>query len=160
MVRQGSVLYVGTATVPQVPRPVFGRLPGLATSYCSSQKNSGAANRSRPYQISWLLQDLNVLCLPAFGAFLDFELHGLAFLQATESIRLDRREMHENIFAGLTADKAKTLGVVKPLYCSLFHVVTFSVLNFSAEKIAAGESGIAGWRADNHRRGDTTWPSF
>jgi len=82
----------------------------------------------------FVLQDLNVLCLPTLGAFLDFELDRLAFLQAAESIRLDRREMHENVFAGLTADKAKTLGVVKPLYCSLFHVVTFSVLNFSAEK--------------------------
>jgi hypothetical protein len=31
--------------------------------------------------------------------------------------------MHENIFAILAADEAKSLCVVKPLHCSLFHFV-------------------------------------
>jgi hypothetical protein len=30
--------------------------------------------------------------------------------------------MHENVFARLAADKAVALGVIEPLYCSLFHV--------------------------------------
>jgi hypothetical protein len=30
--------------------------------------------------------------------------------------------VHEYIFPVLTADEAETLGVVKPLHCSLFHV--------------------------------------
>jgi hypothetical protein len=38
----------------------------------------------------------------------------LAFLQAAEAARLNRREMHENIFAILPADEAKTFRVVKP----------------------------------------------
>jgi hypothetical protein len=35
--------------------------------------------------------------------------------------------MHENVFAGLTADKAIALGVIEPLYCSLFHIVVLFV---------------------------------
>jgi hypothetical protein len=31
--------------------------------------------------------------------------------------------MHENIFATLAADESVTLGIVKPLYCSLFHIL-------------------------------------
>jgi hypothetical protein len=30
--------------------------------------------------------------------------------------------MDEDIFAALAADESKTLGVVKPLHCSLFHI--------------------------------------
>jgi hypothetical protein len=33
--------------------------------------------------------------------------------------------VHEHVFAILTADKAKPLGIVKPLHCSLFHCVDF-----------------------------------
>ena len=56
--------------------------------------------------------------------------YGLAFLKAAESIRLDGGEMHENIVAGLTADKPVAFGVVKPLYCSLFQFITCYYLNF------------------------------
>src|SRR5450631_1974258 len=66
------------------------------------------------------LQRPDVLSLPALGPFGNLKLHTLAFLQAAESARLDRREMHENIFAALPADKAVAFGIVKPLYCSLF----------------------------------------
>jgi hypothetical protein len=31
--------------------------------------------------------------------------------------------MHENILATLAADESVTLGIVKPLYCSLFHIL-------------------------------------
>jgi putative heme iron utilization protein len=69
---------------------------------------------------SGYLDSLDVLRLPALGAFGHVELHGLAFLQAAEATSLNRGEMHENVFAILTADKAIALGVVKPLHCSLF----------------------------------------
>jgi len=68
------------------------------------------------------LDSLNVFGLQALGAFGDAELHRLALLEALESARLDGREMHENVFARLAADKAVALGVIEPLYCSLFHV--------------------------------------
>jgi hypothetical protein len=71
------------------------------------------------------LGGLNVLRLPAFGAFYDIELNLLAFLQATESVRLDCGEVNEHILAILAADKTITLGIVKPLYCSCFHGVAY-----------------------------------
>jgi hypothetical protein len=53
------------------------------------------------------------------------ELHGLPFLQAAKTASLDRREMHEDILPTLAADKAVAFGIVKPLYCSLFHCLLF-----------------------------------
>src|SRR5271169_2462400 len=47
------------------------------------------------------LQDLNVFRLPSLGAALHFEADRLAFLQRTEAVRLDSREMNEYIFAVL-----------------------------------------------------------
>jgi hypothetical protein len=51
--------------------------------------------------------------------------------------------MHENIIAGLTAQKAIALGVVKPLYCSLFQFVTCFYFEFLLRRIAAGERADA-----------------
>jgi len=62
----------------------------------------------------------NVLRLPALGALDHVELHLLAFLQALEAASLNRGEMHENVFAILTADETIAFGVVKPLHRSLF----------------------------------------
>jgi len=72
----------------------------------------------------WLylsLESLNVLGLEALRALCHGKLYRLAFLQALESAVLDRREMHEDIVAGLTADKAEALCIIEPLHCSLFH---------------------------------------
>jgi hypothetical protein len=66
-----------------------------------------------------------VFCLKAFRALRDIELYSLAFLQAAEAARLNRREMDENIFAILAADEAKAFGVVKPLYCSCFQLCSY-----------------------------------
>src|SRR5208337_1326856 len=82
------------------------------------------------------------LSLPALGALGYIKLHCLAFLQAFETARLNRRKMHENVLARLAADEAVALGVVEPLYCSLFcHVVTVVLFNqFTLERLG----GIAG----------------
>ena len=40
-----------------------------------------------------------VFCLKAFRALRDIELYSLAVLHAAEAARLNRREMHENVFA-------------------------------------------------------------
>src|SRR6266702_467207 len=71
------------------------------------------------------LERLDVRRLPTLGPLDHVELHSLTFLKALETVRIDRRVMYENILAVLTADEAKPLGVVKPLYCSLFHFVDF-----------------------------------
>ena len=67
------------------------------------------------------LERLYVFSLQALGSLFHFELHRLTFLQAAETVRLDSREMHENILTALAGDESETLGIVKPLHCSLFH---------------------------------------
>ena len=83
--------------------------------------------RRYPLEIAFFqvhsLERLNILSLPSFGTLGHIELDSLAFLKALETAGLDRREMHKNIFAILTADKAVTLGIIKPLHCSLFHIL-------------------------------------
>ncbi len=82
------------------------------------------------------LDSLNVLSLPALGAFGHVELDGLAFLQAAEAAGLNRGEMHEDVFAILAADETIALGVVKPLYCSCFcHLLYLFLFLDCAEKI-------------------------
>jgi len=66
------------------------------------------------------LERLYVFSLPALRTLGHIKLHGLALLQALETARLDSREMHENVFATLTADEAVAFGVIEPLHCSLF----------------------------------------
>jgi len=62
----------------------------------------------------WLpLEDsLNVLSLPSLRAFGHIEPHRLPFLQALEAACLDSREVHENILASLTTDKAVAFCVI------------------------------------------------
>src|SRR5882762_8660969 len=67
------------------------------------------------------LDALDVLGLPALGAFDHVKLHLLTFLQAAEAAGLNGGEMHEYILAVLAADESIALGVVKPLHCSCFH---------------------------------------
>src|SRR5437868_15367188 len=99
----------------------------------------GANNPSRTVHAQFSLQGLHVLCLKALGTFRYIELHRLTFLQAPKAVAADSREMHENVFASLTADKAESLGIVKPFHCSLFHCLFLIVLEFLLRRIAATE---------------------
>ena len=90
---------------------------------------TGRAAQARPpsfpnFFSEWLCR-LHVLGLPALGTLDHIELDLLAFLQAAESIRLDRREVNENVLAILAADETISFCVVKPLYCSCFHGVAY-----------------------------------
>jgi hypothetical protein len=86
---------------------------------------------------------LNVLCLPAFGAFDNVELYALAFLERTETVALDCGVMDEYVVSAAAADEAESFCVVKPLYGSLFHCrfllddVEFLPLNSNLELIAS-----------------------
>ena len=112
------------------PRRSKSKSKSTATSTAASEGARSTRENARDACASrapWLNRDRcryldggNVLRLPAFGAFGHVELDGLAFLQALEAARLNRGEMHENVFAILTADEAVAFGVVKPLHCSLF----------------------------------------
>jgi len=66
---------------------------------------------------SWFAtsDSLNVLGLPALGAFGHVELYRLPFLQAAKAAGLNGGEMHKDIFTVLTADEAIAFAVVKPL---------------------------------------------
>jgi hypothetical protein len=61
------------------------------------------------------------VCLKAFGAFLDFKLNLIAFIQGLEAFAGNGLEMYEHVFTALALDEAKTLGLIEPLYDSLFH---------------------------------------
>jgi hypothetical protein len=87
------------------------------------------------------LDSLNVLSLPALRAFGHVELHDLPFLQAAKAASLNGGEMHEDVFAILTADEAIAFGVVKPLYCSLFQLIFPFSFEFRLRRVAAGENG-------------------
>src|ERR1700761_3553522 len=95
--------------------------PGARADECSNAEPERGWHRSGSGFCA-LLSDLYVLCLESLGTFFDFEPNRLAFLQAAESIGLDLGVMDEHVaLAACTADKTKSLCVVKPLHCSLFH---------------------------------------
>ena len=52
--------------------------------------------------VDFQLEDLDVLCLPTLCATLHVEADCLTFLERTETVRLDSREVNEYIFAVLT----------------------------------------------------------
>src|SRR5579862_4835355 len=95
-----------------------------------------------------VLDALDVLGLPALGAFDHVKLHLLTFLQTAEAAGLNGGEMHEDILAVLAADKTVALGVVKPLHCSCFHVL----LNFLCVDVA-----LKLWKASSAGRSRAGW---
>jgi hypothetical protein len=80
------------------------------------------------------LDNLNVLSLPALGALGDVELNALAFLKRTETVRLDGSVMDEDVLAVFAAQKSKSLGVVKPLDCALFHGVLLLITELPSQR--------------------------
>src|SRR5664279_3526729 len=91
----------------------------------SQTQEKGRHNAAPLCEIQIELQNLNVLRLPTLGTLGHVELHSLTFLQRTEAIGLNRGVMHEDVFSVCAAQKSKSLCVVKPLHCSLFHCVRF-----------------------------------
>src|SRR5215813_4803376 len=67
------------------------------------------------------LEGANFFCLKTLLTLGHLELHALTFGQAAETVGLNGAVMNENVLTGLALDKTKTLGIVKPLHCSLFH---------------------------------------
>ena len=88
-----------------------------------------------------VLDALDVLCLPALGAFDHVKLYLLTFLKAAESARLNCGEVHEYILSILAADESIALGVVKPLHCSCFHVGACSFVLDVALKLSDSSAG-------------------
>lgn len=67
------------------------------------------------------LESANFFSLQALLTLSDFEFHALTFCQTAETAGLNGGMVDENVLAGLALDKAEAFGVVKPLYCALFH---------------------------------------
>src|SRR6185295_14827500 len=66
---------------------------------------------------------LDVRGLLALGSLDDVETHLLAFLQALESLHVDRREMREQVLAAvIRRNEAVALRVVEPLYGADSHL--------------------------------------
>src|SRR4051794_34146751 len=59
-----------------------------------------------------------VCCLKALGALEQVKLDGLAFVERTISVLLDRGEVNENILSCGALDKSISFRPVKPLHCT------------------------------------------
>lgn len=60
----------------------------------------------------------DLISLRTFFALDDIELYRVAFLKGLVSIRLDGAVVNKDVSATIAAEKAVTLGVVKPLHCA------------------------------------------
>ena len=98
------------------------------------QKEGAVAPSFLHFDLFSCLGYFDVFCLPALGAFHDVEANGLAFLEATESVGLNRGVMDENVLSTLAAKKTKTFCIVEPLNCSLFHDLFLVNLECTAER--------------------------
>jgi hypothetical protein len=72
------------------------------------------------------LNSIHVLGLQALRTLLDLELNLRTFIQATVTVRLNGREMHEHIVAAGPLDKSITFGGIKPLHNTFFFHYKFS----------------------------------
>src|ERR1700728_4471958 len=130
------------------PRHSSTELPKSPGQQVEAQSNSRAGTSFRlaqikrqerdeialiPFDACWILPEsgqglerLHVGSLPALGPLHYVELHGLTFLQTLETARVDRRGVHEDIFAVLARDKAEALRVINPLHSTLFHFARIS----------------------------------
>jgi hypothetical protein len=91
-----------------------------------------------PPASSWVeLQGANFFGLQTFLALGDLELDALAFGQAAEAVGLDGGVMDENVLTALALNKTKTLGIVKPLHCSLFHLLNTLLFLLKLRRIEA-----------------------
>jgi len=89
---------------------------GLQKAENRRKKGGPDQNPARPHG----LEASHVRRLEALRTGGHFELDRLAFVQRLVTIRLDGREMDENIFATLALNETKAFTCVEPLNCSLF----------------------------------------
>jgi len=64
--------------------------------------------------------------LKPFRTLYDFKCYTITLSKGFKSVTSDSGEMAENILTTLLLKKTKPLAVVKPFYCSVYHVCTFS----------------------------------
>ena len=107
------------------------------------------------------LDALDVLCLPALGAFDHVKLHLLTFLQAAEATGLNGGEMHEDILPGGSLNEAISLGSIEPFHCTLLshNLTPFASAQASNRPPGGGTCGQPGalppWREKQGPSGPT-----
>jgi hypothetical protein len=70
---------------------------------------------------------LNSTACPSFRV-----LDGLSFVQGAVTLALDRAEMNEDVIVTfLTGDKAKSLGIVEPLYRAVYTITHTTFLGLA-----------------------------
>src|SRR6266567_8167641 len=97
------------------------------------------------------LERLHVGSLPSLRPLHHVELHGLAFLQALETTRVDRRVVHEDIFTVLPRDEAEALRVIKPLHSTLFHFDRVSWIELRWMNRGPLAESLLGWASNCSR---------
>src|SRR3954467_4588815 len=81
--------------------------------------------------------------LQTLGALCHFEFYLSAFIQASISLRLNRREVHEDVLSVFPLDKAVALGCVEPLHCTFFfHLPIFLLLCHSKNALNPGRARL------------------
>lgn len=71
-----------------------------------------------------LLDACHVCGLKPFRTLCYFESHAITFSKGFEAITCDSGEVAEYILATFLLKKSKTLAVIEPFYCSVYHVLT------------------------------------
>ena len=100
-----------------------------ALQHIPQKQNGRAAEATRPFLISRVLEWLDVRGLQALWPASDFEFHRLPFIERLVPLRLNRGEVDENVLAALALDESEALAGVEPLHCSLFFHFFFSLLS-------------------------------
>src|SRR5215813_392847 len=80
---------------------------------------------ARSVHNSWSGADCNVRSLQSLRAARHFELNSGTFVQTSITLRLNRGEVNEYVFAVFSLNEAIPFGCVKPLYCAFFFHLYF-----------------------------------
>src|SRR6266581_3129283 len=104
--------------------PSFSRV-ALYSGYCS-WRNETPRSWTQPTYSEWsgegrALDAHDVRGVEPFVPLLHFELHHLTLGERLEAVHLNRREVHEHVFAAFLLNEAVPLGVIEPLHLALDH---------------------------------------
>jgi hypothetical protein len=86
---------------------------------CKNKGRAGFRRLAQSFKVD-RLESGDVRGLQALGALRHFEFNGLSFVQRLVTLGLNRREVYEDVLAGLALDESKALASIEPLYCTLF----------------------------------------
>jgi hypothetical protein len=101
---------------------IFKRL--LTSRFEKSKKNPGEYPGFFGFDSRLTLNSCYVRGLKPFRTLCHVKSYSITFCKGFETFACDCGEMAEYIFATFLLKKSKTLAVIKPFYCSVYHVLT------------------------------------